>query len=56
VTWSCELRFHGESYGWQATILRNGELAISQRFELREQAIYWSEEQRRDFERGWIDV
>jgi hypothetical protein len=21
VTWSCELRFHGESYGWEAQIL-----------------------------------
>lgn len=20
--WSCELRFHGESYGWEAQILR----------------------------------
>src|SRR5262245_62134573 len=26
VTWSCELRFHGETYGWEAQILRNGEL------------------------------
>jgi hypothetical protein len=24
--WSCELRFHSESYGWAAQILRDGEL------------------------------
>lgn len=28
LTWSCELRFHGESYGWEAQILRKGELVI----------------------------
>jgi len=26
VTWSCELRFHGESYGWETLVLRDGEL------------------------------
>jgi len=36
VTWSCELRFHGESYGWEAQILRDGELVIGQRFVLRQ--------------------
>jgi len=35
VTWSCDLRFHGESYGWEAMILRNGELFVSKRFVLR---------------------
>jgi hypothetical protein len=29
VTWSCELRFHGESHGWEALLLRNGELFSS---------------------------
>jgi hypothetical protein len=47
VTWSCELRFHGESYGWEAQILRNGELSISRRFPLRQQAERWAEEERK---------
>jgi hypothetical protein len=33
VTWRCDLRFHGESYAWEAMILRDGDLAISQRFD-----------------------
>ena len=32
VTWWCEFRFHGESYGWEAQILRNGDLFVGQRF------------------------
>jgi len=35
VTWSAVLRFHGESYGWETMILRDGELKIAQRFVLR---------------------
>jgi hypothetical protein len=31
-------------------------LVISQLFVMREHAVLWSEEQRRDIERGWIDV
>ena len=53
--WSCEFRFQGESYGCQATIFRDSDLVISQRFVLREHAIAWSEEQRGDIERGSID-
>src|SRR5207247_1947110 len=55
VTWTCELKYHGE-WGVEAMILRNGELVISQRFLLHEQASRWSEEQRHDVERGWIDA
>jgi hypothetical protein len=29
VTWSCELQFHGESVGWEAQILRDGNLSIA---------------------------
>ena len=29
VTIACELRFHGESYGWEAMFLRDGELVYS---------------------------
>jgi hypothetical protein len=36
-------------------ILRDDELVISQRFIFHEWAKRWSEEQRRDIERGWID-
>jgi hypothetical protein len=38
VTWSAELRYHGE-YGVEAQILRNGELRIGRRFPLKEQAV-----------------
>jgi hypothetical protein len=56
VTWSCELRFHGESYGWEATILRNGELFAAQgAFVSREAAVRWAEEQRKDAERGFLE-
>jgi len=36
-------------------VVRDGELTISQRFVLRERAVGWSEGERRDIERGWID-
>ena len=36
VMWSCEFRFHGESYGWEAQLLREGELVIGHRFLLRQ--------------------
>jgi hypothetical protein len=26
VTWTCELKFHGESYGWEAQIYRETDL------------------------------
>jgi hypothetical protein len=54
ITWSCELRFHGESYGWEGQILRNGELFTARgAFVLKGDAIRWAEEQRKDAERGW---
>jgi hypothetical protein len=45
VTWSAELRYHGE-YGVETQILRNGELSIGRRFPLKEQAIRWAEEEK----------
>jgi hypothetical protein len=49
VTWSCELRFHGESVGWEAQILRDGELSIARAFVLRDLAMGWAKnEQDRD--------
>jgi hypothetical protein len=50
VMWSAELIFCG--YGWEARILRAGELAISRRFVTRELAERWGLEQRPDVERG----
>lgn len=29
AVWTCEMKFHGESYGREAIILRGGELMIS---------------------------
>jgi hypothetical protein len=52
VTWSCELSCHGESYRWEAQILRDGELFIGQRFVLRQMAEAWAEEERKVLERG----
>lgn len=52
VTWSCDLRFHGESYGWEAMILRDGDLAISRRFALKAVAAQWAEFERADSEKG----
>ena len=45
MTWSAELRYHGE-YGVEAQILRNGELSIGSRFPLKGQAVRWVEEER----------
>jgi hypothetical protein len=36
VTWTCELFFRGESYGWEAQIVRETDLRIGRRFILRE--------------------
>jgi hypothetical protein len=55
VTWTCDLRFHGESYGWEAMILRDGELFFSCRFVLKAVAAQWAEGERRDIEKGWND-
>jgi hypothetical protein len=52
VTWSGELRFQGESYEWEAMILREGELSISQRFVMKEHAIQWAESERANIEKG----
>ena len=31
----CELRFHGESYGWECQVLEDGEIRYGWRFPLR---------------------
>ena len=45
MTWSAELRYHGE-YGVEAQILRNGELTIARTFVLRDLAIGWAKNER----------
>jgi hypothetical protein len=50
---SCELRFHGESYGWEAQFYERGELFYSRgAFALRADAIQWAEEERLAMEKG----
>ena len=45
---SCELRFHGESYGWEAQFLERGELLVSRGgFALRTLAVQWAERERK---------
>jgi hypothetical protein len=56
VTWSCELRFHGESSGWESQILREGEWFFAGRgFPLKGDAIRWADEQRKEAQRGWLE-
>jgi hypothetical protein len=44
---SCELRFHGESYGWEAQFLVRGELLMSRgAFVTRAAAVLWAETER----------
>jgi hypothetical protein len=49
------LRFDGGSWGWEARILRDGELHMADRWLLKEQGIASAETERRDRERGSID-
>jgi hypothetical protein len=49
----CELRFHGESYGWDVQFFERGELLYSRGvFVMREQAVQWAEEERKAIEKG----
>ena len=52
---SCELRFHGESYGWEAMFLKRGDLFYSRRFILKAEAIAWANCERPSIEKGWDD-
>jgi hypothetical protein len=45
---SCDLRFHGESFGWEAQFLERGELLYARGgFVTRSTAIVWAEEERK---------
>jgi hypothetical protein len=51
---SCELKFHGESYGWECQCLYDGELAYGRRFVLRAHALEEVEAHRtRLLAEGW---
>jgi hypothetical protein len=50
----CELRFHGESYGWECQCLHDGTLAYGRRFVLRAHALDEAEANRqRLIAEGW---
>jgi hypothetical protein len=47
----CELRFNGESYGWEAQFFEGGEILFSHGlFHTRAAAVEWAESQRRAVE------
>jgi hypothetical protein len=46
VTWSAELFFRGEGGGWDAQILRDGDLVIRRTFILRDVAVGWAKNER----------
>jgi hypothetical protein len=44
---TCELRFHGESYGWEAVFFLRGDLTFSHgAFATRAQAVQWAQRER----------
>ena len=49
---TCELRFHGESYGWEAMFLDRGELWYSRRFDTKALAVQWAALERAAMERS----
>jgi hypothetical protein len=52
VTWSCELIFRGESYGWEGQIFRETDFRFWRRFILKQEAIAWAEQERQHIEKG----
>jgi hypothetical protein len=50
---TCELRFNGESYGWEALFLERGELFASHGgFGTRARAVQWADQERKAMERN----
>ena len=50
---SGELRFNGESYGWEALFLERGELFVSHGgFSTKAEALQWAEAERKAIEKG----
>jgi len=54
VTWTCELRYHGE-WGVEAQILHDGDHRISRMWQTRALAVAWAESERRILEAGRYD-
>jgi len=54
IRFRCELRFHGESYGWEARFYRNEEFELSRRFLTKALAIEWAQQERHARE-TWCD-
>jgi len=50
--WSCELKFHGESYGWEAMVFRETDFTIQPPIHSKEQALVWAEAERQYREKG----
>ena len=49
-----ELPFHGESYGWEFQLLRDGELYAGRRYPFHRDALAFADEERRVLEQsGW---
>ena len=52
----CELRFHGESYGWECQCPADGELVYGQRFPLKAGALAEADAQRKRLVRDdWME-
>jgi hypothetical protein len=50
---TCELRFHGESFGWEAQFFERGQLLYAHGgFVTRALAVQWAEREREFFTRG----
>jgi len=46
--WRCELRFHGETYGWEVQFIERGELVFGHgAFVTRQLAVAWAEHERK---------
>jgi hypothetical protein len=54
-SWSGELQFRGEFYGWDALIRRDGALVVAQRFLAHDKAARFAEDLYGYIERGWTD-
>jgi hypothetical protein len=56
--YDCELRFHGERYGWEAQLLRDGDIRLCRGgFVTRALALQWADLERKALQaEGWRAV
>jgi hypothetical protein len=52
VNWSAELKFHGESYGWECQSFRETDFRFGRRFILREEALGFAAAEKQAIEKG----